>query len=268
MNARFHGNPCWYELATRPGHLAAAQAFYARVLGWTFHDTGLPAPGYHQACSDGSAVAGLTQWGDDEAAPAWTTYFAVADIDAFVADARAAGATVQLGPTVIPGTGRFARLADPQGAPFGVLQPDRRATPGADAAGAGHDAGGAFHPNAPGHVNWNELASADPQAGFAFHARVFGWTAAAAVDLGPMGTYQLIACHGVDIGGVMGLCGLPASRWLPYFGVRGSVADAVATVRAAGGQIHHDPMQVPGGAWVASGQDPQGAWFAVTGTQP
>lgn len=31
-----HGTPCWYELTT--GDLATSQAFYGRLLNWTFAD--------------------------------------------------------------------------------------------------------------------------------------------------------------------------------------------------------------------------------------
>lgn len=37
----FHGNPCWYELAT--SDLTAAGQFYDKVLGWTVANSGMPA---------------------------------------------------------------------------------------------------------------------------------------------------------------------------------------------------------------------------------
>ncbi|HVQ32171.1 MAG TPA: VOC family protein, partial [Vicinamibacteria bacterium] len=48
-------------------------------------------------------------------------YFQVADCDAAVAKAKGLGARVYLEPKDIPGTGRFAVLADPQGATFSVI---------------------------------------------------------------------------------------------------------------------------------------------------
>jgi predicted enzyme related to lactoylglutathione lyase len=55
-------------------------------------------------------------------------YFAVADIEASVAKAESLGATICVPPQDIvkeegqPPVGRFAALADPQGAGFSILQ--------------------------------------------------------------------------------------------------------------------------------------------------
>ena len=38
---------------------------------------------------------------------------------------------------------------------------------------------------------------------------------------------------------------------------------AIARVNGAGGQIITGPMEVPGGSWIVSGLDPQGAMFAL-----
>ncbi|MFC6673192.1 hypothetical protein [Marinobacterium aestuariivivens] len=80
-----------------------------------------------------------------------------------------------------------------------------------------------------------------------------------------MGTYQLFRHNGIDIGGMMGLGDAPISNWLPYFGVDGGVSERIEVIRAAGGNVHHGPVEVPGGAYIAVAQDPQGAWFAVVG---
>ena len=46
--------------------------------------------------------------------------------------------------------------------------------------------------------------------------------------------------------------------WLPYFGVDGIDA-AVARIKEAGGKVVNGPHDVPGGAFIVVGQDPQGA---------
>ena len=57
-----------------------------------------------------------------DAVPAhWLAYFAVADTDAIVEQAQAHGGSVNVAPMDIP-AGRFAVLADPQGAVFGVIK--------------------------------------------------------------------------------------------------------------------------------------------------
>ncbi len=205
MAKSFHGNPCWYELATSKGSLKSAGEFYGKILGWKVEDAGIQVFDYHLAKSDGDNVAGLMVMPEDvaEMPPFWMIYFAVDDADRFVAAAKAAGASVHREPADIPQTGRFALLADPQGARFGILQPDMSTMSDADIAKA--EAGeGAFNQNKAGHGHWNELMSTDPAAGFAFYSRLFGWTKGDAVDMGSMGTYQLFRHNGSDIGGMMG----------------------------------------------------------------
>lgn len=253
--ARLQGTPCWYELETRRGGLADAERFYAAVLGWRVADAGMEGYDYRLASVDGAMVAGMAA-GQEGAEPAWTIYFAVEDADAAAAAIRDAGGEIVVEPADIPGTGRFAIAADPHGARFGVLQPEPM--PGESGAG------GAFDPRKTGHGAWNELMSRNPAAGFDFYAALFGWERARAVEMGEMGTYQVFAHDGVDIGGMMGLGDAPASCWLPYFATEG-VEDAMRRIEEAGGKPMHGPIEVPGGAFIAVAADPQGAHFAVVG---
>ncbi len=252
----FHGSPCWYELGTTD--LAAAGAFYAAVLDWSVTDSGMEGFGYHLATApDGVMVAGLMSTADqaDVPPPNWIVYMAVDDADVTAAAITAAGGKVFVEPADIPGTGRYAVCADPQGAVFGILQP---APMGEDPQGR------AFDQQAVGHGNWHELMSTDPQAGFAFYAQLFGWTKGEGMDMGEMGTYQLFQDRGTDIGGMMSLADFPASAWLPYFGTVG-VEECIARIESAGGTLIQGPVEVPGGAWIAVAQDPQGAYFAAVG---
>ena len=268
MTTNFHGNPCWYELTTSKGHLKPAESFYTGILGWTFQDAGMEGFDYHLAQSDGDMIAGLMEMPDDHAekSPFWLTYFAVQDADGFAAEATALGATLCREPDDVPGTGRFAVLTDPQGAAFGILQPDMSSMAEADIAKAERGEG-AFHPSKPGCCNWNELRSTDPDASFAFYSKLLGWTKGKSIDMGAMGTYQLFQRDGTDIGGMMALGDAAKPNWLPYFGVDGRVSDTIDAVKASGGVVHHGPVDVPGGMVVAVAGDPQNAWFAVTGSE-
>ncbi len=266
MSRSFHGRPCWYELATTRGRLDSAEGFYGSILGWKISDSGMEGFDYHLASSDGDMVAGLTEMPENMAdmPPYWTIYFAVDDADRTVAEARANGASIHSEPADIPGTGRFALLADPQGAAFGILEPDMSGMSEADVAKAERGEG-AFDQGRPGHGNWHELMSTDPEAGFVFYSRLFGWARGEAVDMGEMGKYQLFSRDGVDLGGMMGLGNAPVPNWLPYFGAKGGLSRSVEAIGAAGGRVHHGPSEVPGGAYIAVAQDPQGAWFALVG---
>lgn len=252
-----HGLPCWYELST--GDLAAAGDFYRSVLGWSIADSGMEGITYHLATADdGGLVAGIASIAGQDGAPPpnWLVYFATDDCDGTVAATRDAGGQVFMGPDDIPGTGRFAVLADPQGAAFGVLQP----LPMEDGSAGGR----AFDQRAAGHGNWHELMTTDPVAGFDFYASLFGWTRGEAMDLGEMGAYQLVRRGDADIGGVMGLGPSPVPFWLPYFGANG-VEEAIRRITAGGGDLRMGPHEVPGGAFIAVATDPQGAAFAVVG---
>ncbi len=249
----FHGTPVWYELATRD--LQASRDFYGPLLGWSFQNAGMEGFDYELAMADGDMIAGLMDPG--QAMPEfWQVYFAVENCDDAVARAKTLGAQVHRAPEDIPGTGRFAILADPQGAAFGLLQ----SLPGQE--------GNAFDQAKSGHGNWHELNSTDPEAGFDFYAALLGWSRSDVppMDMGEMGHYQLFAHQGRDIGGMMRVqgAGVTPSFWLTYFGVPGADA-AAARITASGGQVMHGPIEVPGGAWIVMAQDPRGVWFAVVG---
>lgn len=255
----FHGKPCWFELSTTPGALAEAEAFYGKVLGWSVADSGMPGFAYHLASHGGDMVAGMMENPGEcaDAPPHWTVYLDVDDADAAAEKTVLLGGKVLRPPADIPGTGRFAVLADPQGAVFAVMQPapmDPR--PPVES--------GAWNQRKESHGNWIELMSTDPVAGFAFYAELFGWIRGGTVDMGEMGEYQLFAWNGGDIGGMMGLGNAPMPCWLAYFGTNG-VDAAITRIRDAGGTVLHGPVEVPGSAFIAVARDPQGAHFAIVG---
>lgn len=259
----FQGNPCWYELGT--GDLKAARAFYAGVLGWEIADAGMKEFAYLLARAGGDRVAGMMSRAGQEFAPPpnWLIYFAVEDCDRTAEDIARAGGRVIRGPADIPGTGRFAVAADPQGAVFGLLEPDMGGMSPEEVARAERGEG-AFDQRKEGHGNWHELMTTDPEAGLAFYAALFGWTGGEAMDMGPMGSYRMFRHRGTDIGGMMDLGQAPGPCWLPYFGANGIIA-ATSRVTASGGTVVHGPAEVPGGAFIATCIDPQGAWFALVG---
>ena len=252
-----HGTPCWYELTTGKGDLAKAGDFYAAVLGWRIADSGMEGFSYHLARMGDDMVAGLMEMPEDvpDMPPLWMIYFTVDDADQAARDIVAAGGHIHREPADIPGTGRFAIAGDPAGAGFGILQP-LPMEDGSDST--------AFDQQKAGHANWNELMSSDPAAAFDFYAGLFGWTRSTAIDMGEMGSYQLFAHQGTDIGGMMGLGAAPVSNWLPYFGVD-AVQGAMTRITQQGGTLIHGPQEVPGGAFIAVARDPQGAHFAVVG---
>lgn len=248
-----HGRFVWYELMTTDA--AAATEFYSSVLGWTARDAGMSDKPYTILSAGETMVGGLLDLPqsarDAGARPGWIGYIAVEDVDAYAARVQHAGGTIHRAPEDIPGVGRFAVAGDPQKAAFVLFSP----------SGTGQappDTG-----RAPGHVGWHELQAADWQTAFAFYADLFGWTKDEAIDMGPMGTYQIFTIAGTQAGGMMTKTDAQSRPfWLYYFNVA-EIDAAVARVKDAGGQVVHGPQQVPGGMWIAQGLDPQGVLFAV-----
>jgi predicted enzyme related to lactoylglutathione lyase len=249
--AGHHGRFCWYELMT--SDQADASAFYSAVVGWRAVDAGYPGQPYSLMMAGADRVGGIMTM--PEAArqagmpPYWLGYVAVDDVDAAVAQARSSGSSIVHGPSDLP-VGRFALVRDPQGAAIYLFK------------GMG-DAGAKPITDLPGYVGWRELLTADLGAGVAFYQAMFGWTPSSAIDMGPMGVYQLFAERGEDIGGMMRRPpSMPVSRWNYYFTVDAADA-AVARIEQQGGTVTSGPHQVPGGQWAVQGSDRQGAPFAL-----
>jgi predicted enzyme related to lactoylglutathione lyase len=247
----------WYELMTTDA--PAARAFYQQVVGWQAADAGMPGMDYTLLSAGGQMVAGLMALPADAAAagapPGWVGYVGVQDVDATAAAVQAAGGALHHGPEDIPGVGRFAAVADPHGAGFCLFK---------GSTNEGESSPSAPDAMAPGQVGWHELMAGELATAWDFYSTLFGWTKDEAIDMGPMGTYQLFATgSGGAAGGMMAKpAEVPAAGWLYYFNV--DALDA-ATDRLAqgGGQLINGPMQVPGGSWVAQCMDPQGAMFAL-----
>ncbi|ODT31205.1 MAG: glyoxalase [Kaistia sp. SCN 65-12] len=244
----------WYELMT--SDMDAAEAFYTDVVGWTAEPFETPAdlPRYTVVMAGGRGVGGLMPLPEEAAAagmpPAWIGYIHTEDIDASTESLRKAGGAVHREPSEIPGVGRFAVVADPQGAMFMFLQPE-----GSDQQ--------AMPMTTPGHVGWAELYASDRESAVDFYAGQFGWTRHHAMDMGEMGIYQIFAVDGEPTGGIMTRPPqVPAPAWQFYFNVD-AIDAAAARVATGGGKVTSGPVEVPGGSWIVQCQDPQGAHFAL-----
>ncbi len=249
------GNFAWHELMTTDA--PAATAFYTDVVGWTARDSGMPDVSYTLLLAGEAMAAGLMALPPQEGdAPAgWMGYVQVDNVDASAAQASSLGGAVHMPPHDIAGVGRFAVIADPQGAVIALFHPEGTPPPQPPMM-------------APGSVGWNELMANDMPKVWPFYAAMFGWTKGEAMDMGAMGTYQLFAANGTVCGGMMTRPSeTPGPYWAYYFSVT-DIDAAMARATGAGGSILMGPMEVPGGAWVIQGLDPQGALFALVGMRP
>ena len=249
------GRFVWYELMTTDPQ--AAVAFYTQALGWTtetWDTSGSPYTMWHTSQGNMGGVMELPEPARKMGAPPhWMGYVAVPSVDATVAVARSLGGNVYVQPMDIPNVGRFAVIADPQGASLAVFQsPDPMRA---------HDR------SKSGEFNWHELIAADAAAAMAFYRELFGWEPLGDFDMGPMGKYHLFGRNGVQMGGMLSKTAeMPMPPcWLYYVFVT-DLDGAIARSKAAGGQLLMGPQDIPGGGRIAQLSDPQGATFAlVTG---
>ena len=246
-NAEIRGRFVWHELMTTDPQ--AAGAFYSKVLPWKTQPSGMPD--YTLWVSGKTQTGGLMAQPESArqagVPPSWLVYIGTPDVDATAAAAERLGGKVLKAPADIPNVGRFAVLADPQGAAFAIF------TPGPMPAGGAPSS----------DFSWHELATSDQQAALTFYSELFGWSRGPAHDMGPAGTYQLIEHGSEQVGGVYKV--MDASKpphWLTYIKVA-SVDKAAAAAKAVGGRVTQGPMEVPGGSRIAQILDPQGGAFAV-----
>jgi predicted enzyme related to lactoylglutathione lyase len=249
------GQFVWHELMTTDTKSAAA--FFTKVIGWKTQPWA-EDPSYSMFATD-RPMAGLMALPAEAKAmgtkPCWMCYISCPNVDDTARQAVGLGGKILKQPADIPTIGRFAVIADPQGAVFQAFTPLPTSSPMP-----------APPARAPiGDFSWHELTTTDWRGALAFYKNLFGWQETSAMDMGPeMGTYQMFGVDGKVLGGMMNkpkqMPGPPA--WMPYIHVK-DVKKVAASVKRQGGQVVNGPMEVPGGDWIVQGVDLQGAMFAV-----
>ena len=250
-----NGRVVWYELLT--SDVKAAIAFYTEVIGWKTQawETG----DYTMWASAQGPLGGVTLLPEQAkqmgAWPYWQANVQVANLDTAIAKVKELGGKILVSEDV-PTIGRFAVIADPQGAVIALYTPTNEMAP--------HDS------SKPGEFQWHELFTTDHVAALEFYRQVCGWEKLDEHDLGPMGKYVVWGNAGTPLGGMMtmppgmtGPTGQPLPpNWMYYV----TVADLDATLERAkqnGARVLNGPMPVPGGSRIVQLLDPQGAAFAL-----
>ena len=246
----------WHDLITTDA--PAAQAFYAKVIGWNM-EAYPPGSDYAVLSAGTVGMGGIMPMPADAcesgAPPCWQGYIAVDDVDACAARILASGGATIRPADEIPTVGRFAVMADPQGAAFIVFKP------------SGSEPMPTATPGTPGLVGWNELHALDGPSAFDWYASMFGWTATGDMDMGPLGIYRMFATGAEPVGGMMTkMPEMPVPAWAYYFNVE-SIDAAMQRTLDAGGKVLNGPQEVPGPMFIANCQDPQGAMFSMVATQ-
>jgi predicted enzyme related to lactoylglutathione lyase len=192
------------------------------------------------------------------AKPTWLGYLHVNDVDAAVAAIEADGGKKLM--TMDLPVGQIAMVTDPMGTPFYVMSP----IPPPGKPDAVSDV---FDPKAEQRVRWNELQSPDLARAKTFYAKHFGFEFNEVMPMGAMGDYCFVDHGGLRLGAIMQKPEQsPIASWLFYFGAP-SAAAAKRAIEAGGGKITNGPHQVPGGDWIVTATDPQGAPFGVVSSQ-
>src|SRR5262245_59253644 len=172
------GRPLWYELMTTD--MKAAEAFYRAVVGWKtapFDGAGQPYTMFNRS-ADASVGGVMTKPAEVKAPPFWAMYIGVPKLEEAAAQIKRLGGTAHTEVIEIPNVGRMQMMMDPQGAAFYIYEPAR-----AEQRPEG----------APemGDASWHELMTSYVPAAMKFYQQVFGWQPSQALDMGPMGKYQM-----------------------------------------------------------------------------
>lgn len=249
-------NFIWYELLT--DDVAAAQDFYARVIGWQVGDSGIAGIDYRIfATPEGEAIGGLMQRPPGSpGGPVWFGYMPVVDVDESLGAIVEDGGSVLMPASTMDGVGRMALVTDPLGAPFYIMAPEEERP---SRAFAEHGSG-----DVVGHVVWNERIASDPDRALAFFGRHFGWTHQGGMPMGELGEYRFLADGPVVLGALMGVPPGGQPGWHFYIAVD-DIDAAKDRVLAHGGTVEFEPMEIPGGDYSMSARDPQGARFGLVG---
>lgn len=247
---------CWINLMTPKA--AAAKAFFAELLGWTYG--AMPGVPGGSLIEVGGLAAGAVMDLDANVMPPGTP--PVIGVMVRVDDARAAVAkAASLGgrgepPWDVLENGRMGMIFDPNGAMLGLWEPKA-------------EVGFACDRHAHGAPSWFETITTDVDKAVAFYTALFGWSAEAQHPVPGM-TYHVLSLDGAPVGGAMGkspqMPDVP-----PHWGTTFAVRDIDAVVKACvalGGEVCIPVQGLDGVGRFSLLKSPQGVSFHVAQWAP
>jgi uncharacterized protein len=242
-----HGHFVWYELMVSDG--AAAEKFYAELLGWTFKHNQMGPNLIYRVIknSEGRELGGIFQMPDAQGAPSyWCGYVSVPDVDAAAATAQKLGGKLCTPVMDIPHVGRAAYLADPEGAVIVAFRDNNGDAPTKERPGLGD-------------FCWNTLAASNGEKELEFYGAVLGWTRG---SFGDAPGLFLAASSGETVADVEPPQGGAPSHWMSHV-VVAKLADARAKAESLGARIYAPDIHVPGVGHMAVIGDPWGAVISL-----
>jgi len=224
-----------------------AQDFYTGLFGWEIEHFKSGDYDYPMISSNGQTHGGFPTV-PEGTPPHWAGNVRVESVDDTVEKVQSAGGRLVAGPMDVEEVGRYAVVADPQGAVLAVFQP----------RGDGPEGAGVFV--------WDELGTQDVDGAESFYDAVFGWTTS---DMGEeYGGYKIFNLGEKGVGGLMKLpdTSIP-SMWAPYI----ATDDVDATISKAqelGASVVVEAMDIPNVGRIAVLKDPVGAVFGLLKPEP
>jgi len=147
------GDFVWFELLTND--VDASVAHYTEVLGWKPRTMDMGDFEYKMLGRNDKGHCGVVKPQQRDVPSHWSAYIAVENVDATAAKVEKAGGKVLVPPTDLPSVGRFALIADPEGATLNIFAANDR-----------ENASTGFH--------WTELWCHEPKKTLAFYEAVLG----------------------------------------------------------------------------------------------
>jgi predicted enzyme related to lactoylglutathione lyase len=249
-DVHIQGRWVWGELLA--DNVEAEKIFYREVFGWQYSTHGSGNDAYTLVRVNGRPIAGIIHYAKPaEAARSarWLPLMSVPDAARATQQAAASGGKILVPAKTLPGRGEMAVLADPEGAPFGVI----------------HAAGGDPSDTFPSDNAWFwlELWAKDAAKMAEFYRPLGAYSVAKQESPGDRPEMYLVAA-GFPRAGILEIerADVP-STWLPYVRVK-DLKQTVANIERAGGRIMVPPSPEIRGGKVAVFLDPLGAAVAVT----
>jgi len=241
----------WAELLTSDAK--AATSFYKALFEWDTMTAQMSTGEYTVGSAGKKPVAGIMNLPAEGIPVYWGYYVTVLDVDAVVAQAQEAGATLMAEPFTVEEVGRMAVIQDPFGAVFSVIaykEPDHEA----------HQGNWSDNFQLHGAFSWFELRVADADAAATFYSDLFGWKVV--TQQMSQGPYNIIQIGEEGIGGILTV---PPEEMPPHWGGYVTVRDIDAfasTAQAEGGNMLFPVIDLPDVGKFTMVTDPQGGVIA------
>jgi predicted enzyme related to lactoylglutathione lyase len=246
--ATYHrGKVVWLDLVT--ADLAGARRFYGTLFGWSFAELGDGAGAYTMAYKAGYPVSGMVERRElknRERQARWIGFLSVADVEGAARAIEGKGGRVLIAPRQVPARGEMAVVADPDDAPFGLIN------------SASGDPADELGP--PGDWLWAVYQSPDAGSAAAFYQDLGDYAVVKADPVGQVPHFLLVA-GGYARGSIVEI---PAERsglrpdWLYFARVR-NVPESLAQAVALGGKVLMEPRPAVLNGRLAVIADPSGA---------